>query len=237
MLASELLRNADLLLSPLTDKVHGLLAAVPRLQDFLADVEAQAAQPKFVGVEPAAVRAFLFDIDFEIDQNRRIAIRLDQAANFLVCASFVTRMIEGLGLSEAIALVKTYDQQIDKPLKQIAQAKSANEAMMIAIAIVLDSHKLGVGESQQLQEIAQPLSQGATEPETIQAIADAARDVAKGRHYIGHQWTFDDDEKQLLKQYYQLAQLIADCLHSEGCMLTPERRQAIEQGLFRARVI
>ncbi|MEO1389636.1 MAG: NACHT domain-containing NTPase [Cyanobacteria bacterium J06634_6] len=231
LLASELLRNADLLLSPLTDKVHGLLAAVPRLQDFLADVEAQAAQPKFVGVEPAAVRAFLFDIDFEIDENRRVALRLDRQANLLVCASFLTRMLKGVGLKEAIALTNQYDQVTDTQPK-IAEAQSANDTMMIAIEIALNSQQLDASEEEKLQDIVEDFHQETAQEEEIKAVADAARHMAKDRYHIGKTWTFDADKMQLLTQYYRVTSLLVDCLASEGCTLSPERRQAIKKSLF-----
>ena len=238
LLVSELLRNADLLLSPLADLLHSLLAGSSKLQTFLAEVVEQSRQAQFEGIRPSAVRAFLFDIDFDIDQNRWAAVRLDRAANLLVCASFVTRTLADVGLKEAITLVKDYDQQIEasqteSSRSKIAQTESANEAMKIALTdIVLASQKLGPAESQQLQPIAQQLHQSPTEPETIQEVADAARQIAKNKRHIGKKWTFNSSEKQQLKQYYWVAWLLADCLRSDGCTLEPSRRQAIENSLF-----
>ncbi|MEL7333398.1 MAG: NACHT domain-containing protein [Cyanobacteria bacterium J06560_2] len=240
LLSSELLRDADLLLTPLANKVHALLAGSAKLQDFLVDVFERASQPHFAGVKPAAVRAFLFDIDFDIDENRVVAIRLDPAANLLVCASFLTRMLEGVTLADAIALTHTYDQQVTPPQPKIAQAKSANEAMMIAIDIVLESKRLKPQESETLKGIVQKLQPGDSpvvsrwtgEEAAIKEVADAARHVAKDRYHIGEKWTFNDAEKLLLKQYYRTTRLLVDCLYSDGCMLGPDRRQAIEKSLF-----
>ncbi|WP_038015527.1 NACHT domain-containing NTPase [Synechococcus sp. PCC 7335] len=242
LLASELLRDANLLLFPLAAKVSSLLAESSRLQAFLADVTQQANQPYFESFKPSAVRAFLFDIDFDIDENRAVAIRLDQRANLLVCASFLTRMLEGVSLEAAIARVKQYDQQVSEPLKQIAQCKSANEAMMIAIGIVLDSKKLKPSEDKKLKDIIERFHIEQFYPETaeveaIKDVADAARHVAKNRHHIRQKWTFSDDEKQLLKQYYRAAKLLVDCLYSDGCMLEPARRRAIEKILFSPAVV
>ncbi|MGB3787363.1 MAG: NACHT domain-containing protein, partial [Phormidesmis sp.] len=242
LLTSELLRDADLLLSPLTAKVHSLLVGSAKLQAFLADVAQQAQQPQFAGFKPAAVRAFLFDIDFNIDENRAVAIRLDRRANWLVCASFLTRMLEGMGLADAIAHVKEYDQQVQDPLKQIAQCKSANEAMMIAIEIVRDSRKLSPREDKELKNIVERFhierfQPGIAKAEAIKDVADAARHVAKDRHHMRKKWTFDDSEKQLLRQYYRATKLLVDCLYSDGCMLGPDRRQAIEDSLFSPAVV
>ncbi len=232
LLVSELLRDADLLLSPLLQRIQALLAGSPKLQAFLADISQQSTRAKFAHCKPAAVRAFLFDIDFDIDENREVAIRLDQSANWLVCASFLTRMLEGVDLEKAIAIVQSYDQQATDPNQQIAQAISANDAMMIAITIALDSKQLNPGESRTLQELIHRLDQFAADDEDIKEVADAARHVAKDRHHIGRGWTFDAAEKQLLKQYYRATRLLIDCLYSDGCMLGPNRRQIIENTLF-----
>ena len=232
LLASELLRDADLLLSPLSEKVQSLLIDVPKLQDFLASTARQSMQPHFNGFKPAAVRAFLFDIDFDIDENRAVAIRLDRRANFLVCASFLTRMLEGVGLEDAIARAKAHDQKFSDPRQQIAQAKSANEAMMIAIEIVLDSKRLNPGEGEKLKDIVERFHPEQNEDEAIKEVADAARHVAKDRYHMRKKWTFSEAEKRLLKQYYRGVKLLVDCLYSDGCMLGPERRQAIENSLF-----
>ncbi|MGB3295451.1 MAG: NACHT domain-containing protein [Phormidesmis sp.] len=232
LLVSELLRDADLLLSPLLQRIQSLLAGSPRLQAFLADISEQSTQARFAHCKPAAVRAFLFDIDFDIDENREVAIRLDQLANWLVCASFLTRMLEGVGLEQAIAIVQSHDQQVTDPAQKVAQAISANDAMMIAIAIALSSKQINSGESRTLRDLIHRLDHCTANDEDIKEVADAARHVAKDRHHIGQGWTFDAAEKQLLKQYYRATRLLVDCLYSDGCMLGPKRRQAIEDNLF-----
>lgn len=242
LLTSELLRDANLLLTPLAAKVHSLLVESSKLQAFLTDVVQQAEQRQFAGFKPAAVRAFLFDIDFNIDENRTVAIQLDQRANLLVCASFLTRMLEGVGLADAIACARTYDQQVRDPLKQIAKCKSANEAMMIAIEIVLDSKKLSPGEDKKLKDIIERFHIERFHPETAEAeaikdVADAARYVAKDRHHMRKKWTFDDSEQQLLRQYYRATKLLVDCLYSDGCILVPKHRQAIKDSLFSPAVV
>ena len=232
LLVSELLRDADLLLSPLLQRIQTLVAGSSKLQAFLADISHQATQAKFSPCKPAAVRAFIFDIDFDIDQNREVAVRLDRSANWLVCASFLTRMLEGVDLDKAITIVQTHDQQVTNPNQRIAQATSANDAMMIAIAIALNSKQLSSGESRTLTELLHRLDQTAPNDENIQEVADAARHVAKDRHHIGQGQAFDAAEKRALKQYYRATRLLVDCLYSDGCMLSPDRRQQIEDTLF-----
>ena len=167
-----------------------------------------------------------------------MAIRLDRSANWLVSASFLTRMLEGVDLAAAMALVRDYDQQLDHELK-IAQAHSANEAMMIAIAIAQASQRIKPELKRQLQTVyeskglsADLLAGDVLDEESTKAVADAGRQMAKSRLHIGEDEQFSAVEKSLLKAYYRTIRLLVDCLYSDGSMLSPSRRQAIEQALF-----
>ncbi|MEM8502867.1 MAG: NACHT domain-containing NTPase [Cyanobacteria bacterium P01_D01_bin.1] len=244
LLSSELLRDADLLLAPLAAKVRALLQSSKRksstLQAVLVDVAQQAKHPQFEGFKPAAVRAFLFDIDFLIDQERAAAVRLDQQANLLVVASFLTRMLDEMEWGDAIAYARKYDQQYDQQADapsprispRISQCSSANEAMMIAIKIVLDSKDLSPENRKKLEAVVARFHPETADAEAIKDTADAARTVAKDRYQIRRKWTFTESERQLLRQYYRVTTLLVDCLYSDGRMLDPERRQSIENGLF-----
>jgi predicted NACHT family NTPase len=48
---------------------------------------------------------------------------------------------------------------------------------------------------------------------------------------IGHNWQFNDSQKQLLQQYYEANELLIDCLNSGG-NVSPEVREEIEETLF-----
>ncbi|WP_333408886.1 NACHT domain-containing NTPase [Microcoleus sp. T2B6] len=48
---------------------------------------------------------------------------------------------------------------------------------------------------------------------------------------IGHNWQFNDSQKQLLQQYYDANKLLIDCLNS-GCNVSPEVREEIEETLL-----
>lgn len=232
LLSSELLRNADLLLAPLTVKVQSLLIEFPRLQDFLAEAVQRASHEIFAEFKPAAMRAFWFDADFNIDENRAVAIRLDPTVNWLVCASFLVRMLEGVTLKHAIAIVKEYDSQLSDPAQAIVQAQSANDAMLIALKIALASEALASEAVEKLKALCDRLPAIEADEEDIKAVADDARSIAKRRHHIGQEWRFTADEMTLLKQYYRTMSLLVDCLYSDGCMLSPQRRQVIENTLF-----
>ncbi|MBD1873469.1 NACHT domain-containing NTPase [Nodosilinea sp. FACHB-131] len=231
LLTTEMLRDASLLLLPLKQTIDQLLADSPRLQQFLQEVSDRATAPEFAPFNPAAARAFCFDIDFDIDENRAVALALDKTVNLLVCASFLTRMMEDMDLAEAIAVAQAYDAQADREAK-ITHASSANAVMSIAIQIALDSGGLDNPARQTLKTLRQRLKGHTADDETVQQVADQARKVAKNRHHIGQDWHFTPSEKSQLKQYYTTTLLLVQCLQSNGCMLSPKQRQSLQASLF-----
>jgi predicted NACHT family NTPase len=48
---------------------------------------------------------------------------------------------------------------------------------------------------------------------------------------IGHDWKFDDEQKQKLQQYYEANRLLTQCLNSE-CYLSREVREEIEETML-----
>ncbi|MGP1384136.1 MAG: NACHT C-terminal helical domain 2-containing protein [Thainema sp.] len=232
LLATEMLRDASLLLGPLKRTLDQLLAGSERLQQFLQEVCDRAAAPEFADFKPAAVRAFCFDIDFDIDENRTVALAIDRTANRLVCASFLTRMMDEISLAEAIAITQAYDENVTDPTAKITAAPSANAVMLIAINIALDSRSLDASERDTLKMLLQRLKGHSEDDETVREIADKAREFAKHRHHIGRSWQFNPAEKEQLKQYYHTTQLLVECLNSDGCMLSPKGRRELQAALF-----
>jgi hypothetical protein len=141
-------------------------------------------------------------------------------------------MLKNTSFSEAIAIAQTFDIQKADPDEKITTAASADQVMMIAIQIALNSEQLGSNERQLLQTLTQELPDSEDDQEVIEQVADAARDVAKSRRHIGREWSFSDREKEVLKRHYYAIQLLVECLNSEGCMMEPELRQSIEESLL-----
>lgn len=232
LLTTEMLRDASLLLLPMKQKIDDLLAVSPRLQQFLGYVRDRAAAPEFSFCKPAAVRAFYFDVDFDIDENRSVALQLDQAVNWLVCASFLTRMLDGVPFVDAINIAQTYDANVSDPTAKIITATSANAVMLIAIKLALEFRELETNAREILKTLLQRLKGQTDNDENVKQVADEAREVAKTRYHIGQEWKFSSQEKDLLKQYYNATQLLVVCLNSDGCMINPEQRQHLEETLF-----
>ncbi|MBD2260352.1 NACHT domain-containing NTPase [Pseudanabaena sp. FACHB-2040] len=232
LLATEMLRDASLLLLPLKQTLDQLLAGSERLQAFLREVCDRAAAPEFAAFNPAAACAFCFDIDFDIDENRTVALALDRTANLLVCASFLTRMMDQMSLAAAIALAQSYDAQVSDPAAKITAAPTANAVMLIAIDLALDSGSLDTDERHTLKTLLQRLQGQTEDDETVREVADQARAVAKNRHHIGKERQFTPQEKHQLRQYYHTTRLLVDCLNSDGCMLSPKTRRELQASLF-----
>lgn len=231
VLTTEMLWDASLLLLLMKQTIDKLLSESDKLQKFLQYVCSSAAAPEFSSFKSAAVRAFYFDIDFDIDESRKVALSLDRSVNTLVCASFLTRMLDGVSLKDALAIAQDYDALICDPTAKIIAAASADAVMLIAIQIALNSKTLEADGRYVLKTLLQRLK-GKTVDDEIKQVADKAREVAKSRHHIGKEWKFTRKEKDLLRQYYYATQLLVDCLNSDGCMIPPKLRQEIEETLL-----
>jgi predicted NACHT family NTPase len=233
LLVAEMLRDASLLLFTMKQEIDRLLASSELMQRFLHYVCDRAQAPEFSFCKTPAVRAFYFDIDFDIDENRSVALQLDRSANLLICASFLTRMLDTVNLKDAIAIAQNYDQKQINSASKIQTAGSANFVMMIAIKIALDSRQLEANARETLKILLNRLQDQSVDDEAVKQVADKARNVAKNRYYIGQEWQFDSHEKQLLKQYYYATQLLVECLNSDSCMMPPESRRQLEESLFK----
>ncbi|MEG5036284.1 NACHT C-terminal helical domain 2-containing protein, partial [Microcoleus sp. AT3-D2] len=49
---------------------------------------------------------------------------------------------------------------------------------------------------------------------------------------IGRNWIFSEQQKSLLRKYYDANKLLVDCLINSGCNVSPAVRQEIEETLL-----
>jgi hypothetical protein len=219
-----------MLLKMMKQKVDELLAERENLQDFLNYVnEISTSCP--LPVKPEAVRAFYFDIDFDIDVERSLSLLLDRAANLLVCASFFSRVFRNTKFEEAIDIAKSYDACTHEPYRKIINAASANEVMYIAVRLALESEKLEPKLRDKLRGIytedSKQIDNEELDEDKVKHLADEARTVAKKHQHLGGKyWQFSSADKELLKQYYEANKLLVECLNSD-CPVTPEVRSEI----------
>ncbi|MDF5732836.1 MAG: hypothetical protein PUP92_33795 [Rhizonema sp. PD38] len=64
-----------------------------------------------------------------------------------------------------------------------------------------------------------------------EAWTEQLRTVMIEHRNIGHDWQFSDEQRELLKQYYDANKLLVDCLNSD-CYVSREVRQEIEDKLL-----
>jgi predicted NACHT family NTPase len=64
-----------------------------------------------------------------------------------------------------------------------------------------------------------------------QVWAEQLRAILIDYRNIGHDWQFSDEQKNLLKQYYDANKLLVDCLNSD-CYVSREVRSQIEETLL-----
>ena len=236
LLAAEMSPDASPLLKIMKEEIDRMLSEKIKLQEFLRYVN-QKASTYELSIHTAAVRAFYFDIDFEIDQKRRLSLLLDTSANYLVCGSFFARVFKETELDEGIEIAKEYDRDLaeEKSLK-ICEASSANKAMYIALKYALQHSLLNPKLRDALNNIYQKDSQiiekDEFDEEKLNDLANESRKLAKETRYIGTDtWKFSSDEKQLLKQYYEANILLVECLKTD-CFIDPKIRQEILDSLL-----
>lgn len=232
---AEMSPNASILLKMMKEEIDRMLSEKPKLQKFLSYINEKASAHK-LSIRPAAVRAFYFDIDFDIDRKRRLSLLLDPSANYLVCGSFFARVFIETELDEGIKIAKEYDRDLAEESPRICQASSANEAMRIALEYALQHEKLNPKLRDDLnniyQEDAQIIKKDEFDEEKLNHLADESRNLAKKNRHIGTDgWKFSSDEKQLLKQYYEANVLLVECLNTD-CFIDPKTRQEVLDSLL-----
>ncbi|MBD1913168.1 MULTISPECIES: NACHT domain-containing NTPase [unclassified Leptolyngbya] len=237
LLTTEMLRDASRLILPMKQAIDGLLAHEAKLQRFLHYVHDRATSPEFSFCKPLAARAFCFDIDFDIDKRRAIALLADPTAKILVCASFFTRILN-ISLEQAIAIAQDYEASAPSDQK-ITATHSADEAMWIGVRVALQSEKIKPDLHRRLKEFTQRENLILQDDKALEQMADDARKVAKDNlNHIGNDaWKlsnrqFTDNEKNLLRQYYKANELLLRCLKSEGCRMDRKTRQHVEETLL-----
>lgn len=113
-----------------------------------------------------------------------------------------------------------------------------NEALDNDIDMILDN-KLDPNLRQALQELKNELPNSNQDRQRFQEAWQANRQtwceklkaVMIKHQNIGHNWQFSNEQKELLRHYYNVNQLLVECLNSD-CYVSREVRQEIEDTLL-----
>ncbi|WP_204138386.1 NACHT domain-containing NTPase [Halomicronema sp. CCY15110] len=217
LLTVTMLRSADSLVQLMKQKIDGLVATDPYLQDFLQWVN-QTSQAIPQESQLATIRGFYLTliqpltmaVDFTLPAPLDQDIVLDAALENLL---------------QALALDHSQDA---------AYVNTCRQAFNSVLAMVQDA-----GFDQALRQLQAQLPS----PQQTQARRQAwwqenytawvAQLKAAIAHYrnIHHPWQFTPEQEQTLKHYYSANQLLVDCLNS-NCEVTAAIREEIESTLF-----
>ncbi|MBP5977017.1 NACHT domain-containing protein [Brasilonema sp. CT11] len=229
LLTVEMLDDADNLLHLLQlmkCQIDRLLENDDKLQQFLCWVEEKSFSVK-TSHNPAVIRAFYFDIGFDLAQiftacralscavNHNFDRGRDLAANPFN-SNFGLTLFPDMNLDDSLAsiFINTCDFGTDRinvdSIFDRATDCNVNSNMQCELKQLKDQlsdfyHKNSENFKQWWQE-------------NSQAWVEKLRSVMINHRNIGHDWKFSESQKQLLRQYYDANKQLVDCLNSDCCI-------------------
>ncbi len=250
LLVTEILPDAEKLARLMKEKTDEILASNHKLQEYLIKVKAKSQSlldlfeimdnvdnNKFA----AAVRAFCFDIDYDIDQDRQLCFVLDKRTKYLTCGNCFTRIFADINsIEKGIIAALKYDELTIELHKKIINADSADAIMKIAVVYGMDSQRLPEDSQKEFQKIMsdyfEPLD-NIQNNDKIKSGADKVREIASKKlladKLLGASFKdFDRNERDLLKTYYYANKLLVDCLLQTDCLVNNKVRENILGTLF-----
>ncbi len=225
LLSVGMLLSADRLLQLMKQQIDLLVASDKKLQQFLGWVSQKSASVR-VPFKPVAVRALYFHLD------------LDHAHN-TISAGVSSVFKLPYTLDRAFAITPTFD--LDHAFYNVlVLARALAPELVDASAFEIDgSSDIAPELKHSLQQLKEQLpdpykDQGrfnAWRKAQGQAWAERLRAMIINYRNIGHDWQFNEQQKELLKEYYDANKLLVDCLNSD-CYVSREVRQEIEDTLL-----
>ncbi len=237
LLTVGMLQQADYLLQLMKQRIDSLLAADEKLQQFLMWVSKKSVVAE-VSHKPAAIRAFYFNLARDRhpqrDPTRYRDSELIRALDYHLFLFLRLGNIRALdvGLDDILALA--CDRALELRLTYYLYAFKGAFFLGCERALMLEPN-LG----QALQELKEQLPDLDSNEWRFrqwweangQVWAEQLRAILIDYRNIGHDWQFSDEQKNLLKQYYDANKLLVDCLNSD-CYVSREVRYEIEETLL-----
>ena len=241
LLTVGMLRNADYMLLLMKQQIDNLVADDSRLQDFLCWVS-HKSRAVTAPYRLVTIRAFYFDLDLaraldlvggtldlartlDFDLARTLALDFDLALDRALARALA--LIGALNL--AFARVRALD-------RVLALARVLTAVLALALA---RAHGLDFELERSLQQLKEQLSDSAEDGKRFnawwkangQTWTEQLRAVMISYRNSGHNWQFSNQQKDVLKQYYDANQLLVDCLNSSR-YVNRRVRQEIEETLL-----
>ncbi|MEG3906339.1 NACHT domain-containing NTPase [Microcoleus sp. w2-18bC1] len=238
LLAVGMLEKADDLLLLIKQQVDALVADDEQLQQFLLWVNKKSLSVDFP-YKPAAVRAFYFTLEYPL---------LD--CGFALSLDPYLKKVVGQALEQVLnlALEGALDLALNTVLKDALEPTlgyirlTIERTLVPNLDLVLDCHlvpSLKPEQRQAIQELLQQLPDPKSDKEIFakwwqdngQAWDKRLRQMMILYRDLGRVWQFSEEEKSLLRKYYNANKLLVCCLNS-GCNVSPAVRQEIEGTLL-----
>lgn len=255
-LVAEILLDASNLFRLMKEKADQILEGKDNLQKYLKLVnkKSQSLLQLFqikdnleVKKFSAAIRAFYFDIDYDIDPDRQLCFLLEPRTKYLTCGNCFTRILKDINsLEEGIIHAKKYDDMTDEASIKVINAASADEIMKIAVNYGMKSKKIQQDNREELERIMSDFFEVDNtmqkNDESLKHGADKVREVASkkllGDELLGVSFKdFNEEDQQSLKHYYYANKLLIDCLLQTDCLVTFQVREEILETLFLPKVL
>jgi hypothetical protein len=230
------MHKADYLLRLMKQKTDDLVATDEKLQQFLIWVNEKSLSVK-VPYKPLVIRAFYIAIavaldiglPFDHDRSRDIALvfNLDVYSNndFDIALDY--------NLSRLLVRISDFYNALDQHNYEFIGSSDHAVYMLFANIFALN---LPLELRQALEKVKEQrnysgfniFSKMWWQPKKIWI--KRLRAVMVHHRNIGHDWQFSQQQKDLLKEYYDANKLLIDCLNSSN--LSPEVRSQIEETLL-----
>ncbi|MBD2303219.1 NACHT domain-containing NTPase [Nostoc sp. FACHB-190] len=226
LLTVGMLKNSDDLLWLMKQHIDALLGTDEKLQEFLTWVDLKSSSVE-ASYKPAAIRAFYLDLDLALDLSRTINLSL----SLDLSQTLAHALSQTLDRTLARTLARTLDLNLDQTLaRTLDLARTLAQTLALALDLEL-KRSLQRLKDQLPNPKANDKKSFKWWQESGHVWAEKLRSVMIKHRNIGHDWQFNDDQKQLLRQYYDANKLLVDCLNSE-CYVSRSVRQEIENTLL-----
>jgi len=228
LLTVGMLKNADYMLLMMHKKINILLRN-PKLQGFLGWVNRKATATS-INNKQAAIRAFYYDLALArilsiFGSTFELSRTLDANFNRTLEPSLALDLAldRTLLLPESIHRVSEPERTIERVLERAIFRARNNEPDLARELQKMKQQLSNLTRSkQQFQQWWQVNGKSWTE-QLIQRV--------RLKRDIGHNWQFSQQQKQMLKQYYDANLLLAECLNA-SLFVSSEVREKIEHTLL-----
>jgi predicted NACHT family NTPase len=241
------MQKADYLLRLMKQRTDALIASDGKLQEFLMWVNEKSIWVN-VPYKPAAIRAFYFYLFLALahplilERTFARAFYRANALNLLLKFNLASALASNLESNHALKLDRALASTLDLALNRTrARTLDGSQTLDHAVIDTLSSaivRTLDPDPERSLQQLKDQLpdpdnwkrfdewwqANGHAWTKQLRAVMIVYRN-------IGHDWQFNEQQKELLEQYYEANKLLVDCLNSASSM-TPAVRSQIEDTLL-----